>query len=220
MSRIKLPESKIKGIIFDLDGTLLDSLGIWQRIDEEFFASRNIDLPADYSDAIGHLSIRATAEYTIERFSLKDSVEEVMAEWQAMALDAYANHIELKPYAKEFLLKLKNEGVHLAVATGGESEKFTPALKRCGIYDLFESFTTLGEVSRGKDCPDIYLCAAEKLGLKPKECTVFEDLYDAICGAKAGGFCTVGVYEKNAEKMQTKIKETADYYIRSYSQLL
>ncbi len=220
MARLKLPKNMTKGIIFDLDGTLLDSLGIWQRVDEQFFAARQIELPPDYSDAIGHLSIRATAEYTIERFSLKDSAEEIMAEWQTMSLYAYANDVELKPYAKEFLLKLKRQDVRLAVATGGESEKFTPALKRCGIYDLFENFTTLGEVSRGKDCPDIYLCASEKLGLKPEECTVFEDLYDAISGAKAGGFCTVGVYDKHSEKMQDKIKETADYYIRSYSEML
>ncbi len=220
MEKIKLPQNKAKGIIFDLDGTLLDSLGIWQRVDEQFFASRKIELPPDYSNAIGHLSIRATAQYTIERFSLKESAEEIIAEWQAMSLDAYANDVCLKPYAKEFLLKLKKQGVRLAVATGGESEKFTPALKRCGIYELFENFTTLNEVSRGKNFPDIYLCAAEKLGLNPEECTVFEDLYDAIQGAKSGGFCTVGIYDKHSEKMQARIKETADYYIRSYSEML
>lgn len=220
MAIIEIPKSKTKGIIFDLDGTLLDLLDIWHRIDEKFFATRNIEFPPDYTDAIGHLSIRACAEYTIERFSLKESAESIMDEWQQMSLDVYANHVKLRPYAKEFLLKLKNAGIRLAVATGGESEKFTPALKRCGVYDLFESFTTLNEVSRGKNFPDIYLRAAEKLALKPDECTVFEDLYDAICGAQAGGFCTVGIYEKNSEKMQDKIKETADYYIRSYSDML
>ena len=95
MAKIELAQSKTKGIIFDLDGTLLDSLGMWQDIDERFFAARQIELPSDYSDAIGHLSIQATAEYTIERFGLKETIEEVISEWQEMALEAYKNDIML-----------------------------------------------------------------------------------------------------------------------------
>jgi len=220
VAKLVIPENKIRGAIFDLDGTLLDSIGMWRRIDEEFFYKRGMELPDDYCKAIGHLSIQDTAEYTINRFGLNESAEEIIAEWQNMAYNAYANEIELRPLAKEILLKLKEQGVRLAVATGGDSEKFTPALKRCGIYDLFENFTTLNEVSRSKEFPDIYLRAADKLELNPQECTVFEDLYDAVCGAKTGGFCTVGVFEKNSAAAWEKIVKTADYSIRDYSELI
>ena len=206
--------------IFDLDGTLLDSMGVWAQIDVDFLKKRGIHVPQNYFEAIAHLNFRACADYTIARFNLRESPEAVMAEWHDMAVCAYRERVALRPTAYEYLIALKEKGVRLAVATGGQRELFEPALKRCGIYELFESITTLNEVSRGKGFPDIYLRAAEKLGVSPGECTVFEDIYEAVCGAKAGGFYTVAVFEENSRASWEKIKAAADMYIRSYAELM
>ncbi len=206
---------RFQGAIFDLDGTLLDSMGVWEDIDRAFLGKRGIPVPPDYMDQVAALSFPAAAVYTIERFGLKESPEALMQEWSDMARDAYAHRVPLKAGAREYLSELKQRGVKLAVATASSEELFIPALKRGGVYDLFDAFTTLKEVARGKGFPDIYEKAAEKLGLEPSACAVFEDLAAGIAGAKAGGFFAVGVYDKHAASDQDTIIQMADAYLVS-----
>lgn len=209
----------MKGAIFDLDGTLLDSMQVWEEVDRAFFKKRGIEMPPDYQAAITPLGYRATAEYTIERFKLNETPEAVMKEWYDGAIEAYRTWVNLKRGAKEYLEKLHREGVRIAAATASDACFFEPTLRRCGIYELFECFTTTHEVSRGKGFPDVYLKAAEKLGILPQDCTVFEDIYEGVCGAKLGGFKTVAVYEPAAAN-QEMIKQTADRYIMDFYEML
>ena len=214
----KLPV--FRGAIFDLDGTLLDSMGIWSRIDEDFLGRRGIPVPPDYMDELAALGFRPAAEYTIKRFGFSESPEEIMTEWTAMAVEAYSTGVSLKPNGREYLLYLKECGVKLAVATASQEELFVPALRHNGVYELFDAVTTLKEVSRGKGWPDIYWKAAQKLGLRPEECAVFEDIYAGVKGAKEGGFFTIGVDDPFSGYEKEKILATSDLYITNFSELM
>ena len=183
-----------KGAIFDLDGTLLDSMGIWADIDKRFLAKRGIALPDDYVEKVTPMNYQQASEYTIQRFQLVEEKEEIIQEWVQMSFDAYRFEIKLKPFVKEYLTFLKHRGVKLAVATAQTPELYEPTLKNNGVFELFDVFTNLSEVQRGKGFPDIYILAAQRLKLAPQNCMVFEDIHAGICGAKAGGFHTCGVH--------------------------
>jgi len=208
------------GAIFDLDGTLLDSMSVWADIDIHFLAKRGIDAPPDFIKAITPMGFMEAAKYTIRRFGFSGKAEDIIEEWNQMSIDAYSHTITLKPNAKEYLLSLKKKGIKLAVATALTPNLYEPALKNNGIYELFDAFSFLSEVDRGKGFPDIYLIAAKRLGLEPIDCMVFEDIYVGICGAKAGGFRTCGVYDSYSDYEKDKILNTAEQYIESFAQLL
>ncbi len=211
---------ELKGAIFDLDGTLLESMGIWAQIDQRFLAKRGISLPDDYVEKVTPMNYRDAAAYTIARFSLPETAGEVIRDWVKMSQQAYRFEIALKPRAGEFLRNLKNRGVRLAVATAQAPELYEPALKNNGVFDLFDAFAHLGEVERGKGFPDIYFLAAQRLGLSARDCVVFEDISAGIRGAKAGGFQTCGVYDPYSDYEKETILREADQYIDSFAQLL
>lgn len=209
-----------KCAIFDLDGTLLDSTDVWHQVDEEFFAERGLVLPDDYAKIISPMGFKGAADYTIEKFSLKETREQVMAQWHAMAQKKFAEQVALKPYAKEYLEFLKNNGVRLCIATASHEDLFVPSLENNGILHLFDSMTTVSEVKRVKGFPDIYLRAAEKNGVPVEDCAVFEDIYECIRGAKSGGFYTVGVYDEKSKDDEEKIRALSDEYVYSFSELM
>ena len=177
---------QIKGAIFDLDGTLLDSMGIWEQIDAQFLERRGIPLPPDYAEAVKAMEFSQAAEYTIRRFGLQETPQALMEEWTALSQQAYARQIELKPGAKEYLAQLAEQGVLLGIATSATEELFIPALRHNGVWDLFAAHTTTGQVARGKGFPDIYWATAEKLGLRPEECAVFEEHPARGAGGQTG----------------------------------
>ena len=209
---MELPKH-IKGAIFDLDGTLLDSLWIWADIDQKFLSRRGIEVPPDYMEAVCAMEYRQTAEYTIARFNLKDKPEDLMREWSEMSVSAYENELKLKPGVKEFLSELKRKGIKLAVATSATPDMCLPALKRNGVIDMFDGIVTTQEVGRGKAHPDVYFAAAKKLGVDVSECAVFEDAILAIKTAKNAGFYTIGVYDRFSRD-ENEIKAVADGFIQ------
>ena len=209
-----------QGAIFDLDGTILDSMGVWRQIDVEFLGRRGISVPPDYLEAITPLGFDRAAEYTIRRFSLPESREEIVREWYLMAENAYRYQVELKEGAGEWLNRLKSLNIPLAVATSSDEALFVPALKRTGIYDCFDAFVTVKEVARGKGFPDIYEKAAGRIGCVPEQCVVFEDILQGIRGAKMGGLCAVAVYDEDSAHEEQAMRDAADYYIYSFRQLL
>lgn len=206
----------IKGMIFDLDGTLLDSAWVWGNVDKEFLGKRGIEVPKDYAKTIAPMGFAECARYTIKRFGLNQTVEEVMEEWFKMAKYKYDNEVCLVKGAGEYLKHAYEQGIKLGVATASDKRLFTKCLKRNNIDSLFHSITTISEVEAGKDSPDIYIREMEKLGLDIKDCIVYEDLPVGIKAAKQAGFRTVGVRSHLMEKDIDTMKTYADYIIDDF----
>lgn len=207
-----------RAAIFDLDGTLLDSMNIWKKIDIDFLAKRGLDVPEDYADAISCLRLEETAQYTIARFGLSETPQQLIDEWEEMACYEYANHVKLFPYANDYLLELKRRGVRLAVATSSTVNIFVPCLKQNEILDLFDVCCCADEVGKGKDSPDLFLYTAQKLGISPKECIVFDDLLPAIQSAKQAGMIAYGIFEPRSAKYETQIRAIADGFLYDFRQ--
>jgi len=202
-----------KAYIFDLDGTLLDSMGVWTQIDADFLAKRGIAVPPDYMEAIMPLTFHETAAYTIKRFALPESIEELMREWNDMAAYTYGHTVKLKPFAKEYLEKLRERGARMAIATGLSAELCTPVLRGNGIENFFETVCRTDEAGRGKSHPDVFLLAAKKIGALPRDCLVFEDIIAAVKSAKSAGMSVCAVYDKSSKNDWEQIKAAADYAI-------
>lgn len=212
---------KMKGAIFDLDGTLLDSMDVWSEVDRIFFAKRGImAVPEDFVKMIAPMGFKAAATYTINRFHFLEKEEDIVAEWCGLAREAYADKIVLKPFAKEYLEVLKERNIQLAAATASDASLFEPCLIHNKILDYFDVIVTVRDVKRGKGFPDIYNLAAENMGLSAEECVVFEDILKGIEGAKAGGFLTVGIEEKHSASQKEEIQKTSDIYITSWKELI
>ncbi|MBR1445158.1 MAG: HAD family phosphatase [Firmicutes bacterium] len=210
---------KIKCAIFDLDGTILDSMWVWEEIDKNFLAKRNIVMPNDYQDVVKPLGFEKAAVYTIKRFGLEESAEDIIKEWFDMAYKAYSEDVKSKDNVYEYLSFLRSMGIKMGIATASERKLFTPALKNNKIFDFFDEITTVDEVKRGKGFPDVYEKTADKLGYKAYESIVFEDILAGIKGAKDGGFITVGVYDRRSLHEKKDILEIADLYIVNFSEI-
>lgn len=207
--------------IFDMDGTILDSLGVWEQIDRDFLEKkRGIEVPPDYVHSIAAMSFSEIANYTIDRFSLSETPEELMREWNDMAAYEYANNIKIKPFVKEYIEKIKAKGKKIALCTSSPKDFFEPALKNNGIYDLFDAFANTCEAGVGKNSPKVYLIAASKLGIEPSKCLVFEDVSIAAQCAKGIGMGVCGVYDERSRMHKEKLKEICDYYIDGFGEVI
>lgn len=210
----------IKGAIFDLDGTLVDSMWVWNKIDIDYLESKGHALPENLNAEICHLSFTQTANYFKERFSLSDSIDTILKDWNNMAYNHYSENVKLKDGVKEVLDKLKENNIKIALATSNSVPLLEACLKNNGIYDYFDSITTTDEVSNGKNCPDVYLLAAKKLNVNPKNCIVFEDILPAIKGAKAADMTVIAVSDKHSLNDLDEIINHSDKYINSYFELI
>ncbi len=206
----------MKAYIFDLDGTLFDSMSVWEDIDIKFLKKREIAVPDDYADVVLSMSLLEAADYTIKRFKLPDSIQSLIKEWNDMATHAYGNTVQMKSYAKEYLITLHKHGAKLVIATSLPVELYTPALRNHGIYDLFHAHCSTDEVHYGKSNPEIFLLAAKKLGVSPYDCIVFEDTIEAIKSAKSVGMTAYGVYDKASKAYWKQIKQIADGYFFNF----
>ncbi|MEG0132893.1 MAG: HAD family phosphatase [Clostridium sp.] len=209
----------IKAAIFDMDGTIVDSMWLWNEIDKEYLAKHGFDVPSCLTQEIAHLSFDEVANYFKDKFNLSYTVDEIKTHWNDMALEAYSNKVKLKPGVIEFFKTLKDNDIKIALATSNNALLLEACLKANGIYDYFDSVTLTSEVSRGKDFPDVYLLCADKLGVNPSNCVVFEDLLAAIQGAKKAGMKVVGVYDEHSKKHHTDMKALADEFILDYVDL-
>lgn len=217
---MSIPDN-IKGAIFDLDGTLMDSMWFWSELDGIYLRSKGImTIPEDYLLEIAHLGSYETAVYTKRRFGIPETPEEMMKEWHSMSIDFYTHKVKLKEGALDYLKLLRGRGIKLAVATANDEDLYIPALKLTGIEGFFDAVVNVSEVERKKGFPDIYLLACERMGVRAEESVVFEDILLGIKGAKAGGFKTVGVYDETSERDAEEIEKEADMFIHSFNELL
>ena len=203
--------------IFDLDGTLLDSMDIWEKIDIAFLSKRGLTAPANYVAEICARSFEDAARYTIDLFGLSESTSAIIEEWNAMAAHEYANNVRLQPYAFDYLLRLKAANIKLATATALPEKLYMPCLANNKVLDLFDALCSTDEVKRGKDSPDVFLLASNKLQVPAQNCIVFEDVLPAVKSAKQAGMIVYGVYDKYSAHNAAEIKAIADGYITDFS---
>ena len=210
----------IKGVIFDLDGTLIDSMKIWYDIDRRFLRENGVTSPPeDISDRMKKLTVDEAAEVFIREFSLSLTKPQVISRIEELVREEYEEHIPLKPYAAEMAEYLGRKGIPCGVATATYKSLAAAVLKRCRIADKFRFILTDAEYPMGKRFPDIFLGGAEMLGSAPGETLVIEDSLHCIETAAAAGFLTAGVYDDAAAGDAEKIKRLADYYFDDLSEL-
>ena len=211
----------IQAVIFDIDGTLVDSMGVWYDIDVEYFQLLGIPMPPTIQKDIEGMSFTETAIYFKETFHITEkSIDEIKLDWVRMAHEKYLYEIKAKPGAKEFMKFLKDKGVKIGCATSNEKSLALAALTPHGFLEMVDSVRTACEVCAGKPAPDIYLKVAEDLGVEPKDCLVFEDIPNGMRAGKAAVMTVVGVEDESAKKHRAEIDEICDYFIKDYYEML
>ncbi len=185
-------------LILDIDGTLLDSMTIWNQADVVFLSKRGFEVTPDYTDYVKSVRIEDAAFYTKERYNLPDSVEDIMAEWNSFVENAYANEVKLKPGVMEFLEEARSLGFKMGCATALTSRNVDAAFSRLGLYKYLDVLLTLDDLPGRPDKsePDIYFEVAKKLNSDVSRTIVFEDVPIAIDGALKGGFITCAIYDE------------------------
>lgn len=209
-------KDRFEAVIFDLDGTLIDSMWVWYKIDETFLGKRKLSFPDDMDSELEGKSFTETAEYFKKRFKLEMSVEEIKSEWNETAWDFYTHDVTLKEGAKAFLEYLKSNHIKMGIATSNSIQLVEAVLESLGITDYFMQIRTSCEVGRGKPFPDIYLKVAEDLQVQPERCLVFEDIPNGVLAGKNAGMTAWCIRDRQEEAIWEKAISLADYAITDY----
>ena len=208
-----------KAVIFDLDGTLVDSMWMWKAIDIEYLGKFGHSLPETLQKDIEGMSFSETAVYFKETFQIPDSLEQIKSEWNRMAYDKYTKEVPLKKGVKRFLDYCKDNGIKLGIATSNSRELVESTIDALNIRKYFDYIMTSCDVAKGKPAPDVYLATARILGVEPSECLVFEDIIMGIMAGKNAGMEVCAVEDEFSINHTEEKKELADYYIRDYFEI-
>lgn len=209
---------RLQSAIFDMDGTLLDSMHIWTSLGSDFLRQQGY-VPEEGLDAkLKTMSLHQAARYCRERYGLPQSEDEIVAMVDDRVHRFYAEEVTAKPGVDQVLSLLKMQGVWMYVATATDRPQAEAALSRTGLLGYFRGILTCSETGRGKDSPEIYEKALRRLRSNKRDTVVFEDALHAVKTAKAAGFRVAAVYDPSAEADQAELQTLADYYIRSYEE--
>lgn len=210
----------IRAVIFDLDGTLADSMWMWPQIDIEYLNRFQIQVPKGLHEAIEGMSFTETADYFRIAFFLPKTTEEIKQDWMEMAYDKYANEVPLKPGASDFLDELKQRSIKTGIATSNGRGLVEAVMHAQHLDGRIDAVRTACEVAKGKPSPDIYLKVSEDLRVAPAECLVFEDISMGILAGKNAGMKVCAVEDAFSMGQIQKKKALADYYISDYHEVL
>lgn len=210
----------IDAIIFDIDGTLIDSMHIWTDIDDIFLEKYNLKEPENFHEGMEGKSYSETAQYFLDLFpELPHTRQELEEEWHEMAFDVYTKNMPLKKGAYEFILTMHQAGKKLGIATSNSRDLAEGMLKNNRIWKYLDSVWTSDEAKAGKPAPDVYLKVAESLGVKPSRCLVFEDVPNGILAGKNAGMKVCAVEDQFSKEQEHLKRELADYYIQEFDDI-
>lgn len=208
-----------KAVIFDLDGTLVDSMWMWKEIDIEYLARFGYECPPMLQKEIEGMSFSETAVYFKEYFHLPDTLDEIKQAWIEMSIDKYRTEVPLKKGAKRFLEFLKDAGISTGIATSNGQQMVDAVVGSLELSGYIHVVKTACEVAAGKPAPDIFLTVARELGAAPKDCVAFEDIPAGIQAGKAAGMTVCAVDDEFSIPMRQEKILLADYFIRDYDEL-
>lgn len=211
---------QIDAIIFDMDGTLIDSMWIWPDIDDVYLETYDLQEPENFHEGMEGMSFTEVAQYFLDLFpTLPRTKEEIMEEWKEMAHERYVTQVPLKPGVKEFIEAMRAQGKKIGIATSNERSLVEDTLQALGITELFDSVRTACEVAKGKPSPDVYHLVAKDLNVSSERCLVFEDVPMGILAGKNAGMTVCAVEDDFSNPQLDKKKELADFYIQTYDDI-
>lgn len=206
----------IRGAIFDFDGTLFDSMFVWDRAGPDYLRSIGVRPKDDLVQRMSTMSLTQSSCYMKKAYSLPLTVDEIMNGINKTVENYYFFDVQPKKGVTGFLDRLRENGVKLCIATASETYMIEAALKRCGMEDYFSQILTCTGVGHGKDEPFIFREALRCMDTSKSDTYVFEDAFYAISTAKKDGFQTVGIFDQS-EKLQNELKEASDYFMEDFS---
>lgn len=210
----------IKAVIFDMDGSLVDSMWIWREIDIEYMNRHGYVATREELDAfqaeIEGMSFRETAEWVSTHYDIPRTCDEMMTDWNEMAWDKYEKEVFLKDGAYEFLQECKKRGIRLGIASSNSRELVENVIRSRKLGVFFDIIKTGSDGLRGKPAPDIYLAVAKELGVAPEYCLVFEDVLNGIQAGKSAGMRVCAVEDAYSAAQREEKKKLADFYIEDY----
>ena len=209
----------IDAVIFDLDGTIVDSMWMWKSIDIEYLQRFGIELPDDLQRNIEGMSFSETAVYFKQRFDLPDSLEQMKSDWNQMAWEKYVNEVPVKEGVLELLQYLKQQNIPAGIATSNSRELVDLIVEKHAMKEYFTSIRTSCEVSKGKPSPDIYLLVAEDLKVSPERCLVFEDVLQGVMAGKNANMKVCAVYDEYSKDDHEEKIRIADYFVHSVKEV-
>lgn len=215
MTKKKEEHLSIRGAIFDVDGTLLDSMPVWKNLGERYLAGFGIKAEPGLTEVLNTMSTRQGASYLIDQYRLGINVKDAMEGISSLLYEFYSQKAPLKSGVKECLKVLDSKGIPMVIATSSEKENVEAALKRYDILKYFQKILTCSDLGTDKTRPDIFLAAAKLMGIKPQETLVFEDASYAIQTVKNAGFVTIAVHDRSNEGQEKEIRKIADYYLQT-----
>lgn len=210
----------LEAVIFDLDGSMVDSMWMWRAIDIEYLGRFGITLPENLQACIEGMSFSETAVYFKERFNLPDDLDTIKADWNRMAWDKYTYEVPVKDGVTELLQYCMDHGIKVGIATSNSRELVENVVKARHLDQYFDCIMTGCDVAKGKPAPDIYLAVAKELNVSPENCLVFEDIIPGIQAGKAAGMRVCAVYDKYSEHQDAEKRTLADYYTYHFKELM
>lgn len=210
----------IKLVIFDLDGTLIDSTSLWSDVDRKFFERRGQQIPESYAKEIAHIGLQAAGKLTKEKYFPNEKVNDIINEWHQLSIEAYEKEIPLKPFAKEFLDYLYRNNIKIALATANSDFLYRPCLKRLGIEKYFSFIIDVNSCKEGKDSPEIFDRVVNNFSLQREDTLIFEDSLQALMTTYNAGYNVVAVYDKCSTKDIDATKKHSHLLINDFSDML
>ncbi len=217
---MRFKNEKPEAVLFDMDGSLVDSMWMWNKIDTEFLEARGLKYTPEFQQEIEGLSYLETVRYFKKKFCPEESEEELADILNNMAMAKYESEVTWKPGAKEFLECCREHNIPCGIATSNSRELVDACDRNLNLKKWIKSIRTADEVKKSKPFPDIYLQVAEDLNVDPAKCIVFEDVLPGIQAGKNAGMKVYAVQDDYSKDAEQEKREAADGFITDYRELL